>query len=61
MKFDNTVILSDIQSCYCFCQSNCYFVFMFGNEKFILAPGESIGASSEVGDRISATVTFTDI
>lgn len=35
--------------------------FMFGNEKFILAPGESIGASSEVGDRISATVTFTDI
>lgn len=35
--------------------------FMFGNEKFILSIGESIGASSEVGGRISATVTFTDI
>jgi hypothetical protein len=35
--------------------------FMFGGEKFLLASGESIGASSVVGGRISATVTYTDI
>tara|TARA_B100000212_G_scaffold273998_1_gene213474 strand:- start:10605 stop:10913 length:309 start_codon:yes stop_codon:yes gene_type:complete len=35
--------------------------FMFGNEKFILDTGESIGASAEVGGRIAATVTFTDL
>lgn len=35
--------------------------FMFGNEKFILDPGESIGAQAEAGGRIAATVTFTDV
>tara|TARA_Y100000004_G_scaffold197265_1_gene270761 strand:+ start:2044 stop:2355 length:312 start_codon:yes stop_codon:yes gene_type:complete len=35
--------------------------FYFGSEKFILAEGESIGAICEIGGRISATVTFTDI
>lgn len=35
--------------------------FYFGSEKFILAEGESIGASSQVGGRISATVTYTSI
>jgi hypothetical protein len=35
--------------------------FMFGGEKFLLASGESIGASSIVGGRISATVTYTDL
>lgn len=35
--------------------------FMFGNEKFILDPGESIGAQAEVGGRVAATVTFTDV
>ena len=35
--------------------------FYFGSEKFILAEGESIGAIAQVGGRISATVTFTNI
>jgi hypothetical protein len=35
--------------------------FMFGHEKFILDPGESIGALAQVGGRVSATVTFTGI
>ena len=35
--------------------------FMFGSEKFLLDPGESIGASSQVGGRITATVTYTDV
>lgn len=35
--------------------------FMFGHEKFILDPGESIGALAQVGGRISATVTFTGV
>jgi len=35
--------------------------FMFGGEKFLLGFNESIGASSEVGGRISATVTYTDL
>tara|TARA_A100001037_G_scaffold297187_1_gene318806 strand:- start:811 stop:1122 length:312 start_codon:yes stop_codon:yes gene_type:complete len=35
--------------------------FQFGNEKFLLGSGESIGASSVVGNRVSATVTYTDI
>ena len=35
--------------------------FYFGSEKFILAEGESLGAISQVGGRISATVTYTDI
>lgn len=35
--------------------------FMFGNEKFILDPGESIGAQAQVGGRIAATVTFTGL
>jgi len=35
--------------------------FYFGSEKFILAEGESLGASSQVGGRISATVTYTTI
>ena len=34
--------------------------FYFGTEKFILAEGESLGAISQVGGRISATVTYTD-
>tara|TARA_B100000282_G_C31578209_1_gene419808 strand:- start:396 stop:707 length:312 start_codon:yes stop_codon:yes gene_type:complete len=34
--------------------------FYFGSEKFILAEGESLGAISQVGGRISATVTYTD-
>ena len=35
--------------------------FYFGSEKFILSEGESLGAIAQVGGRISATVTFTDI
>ena len=35
--------------------------FMFGSEKFILDPGESIGAQAEAGGRVAATVTFTDV
>ncbi len=35
--------------------------FMFGDEKFLLNFNESIGASSEVGGRISATATYTDL
>jgi hypothetical protein len=35
--------------------------FMFGSEKFLLDSGESIVASSQVGGRITATVTYTDI
>jgi hypothetical protein len=34
---------------------------MFGNEKFILDQGESIGAQAQVGGRVAATVTFTSI
>jgi hypothetical protein len=34
--------------------------FMFGGEKFLLDHEESIGASSQVGGRVTATVTFTD-
>jgi len=34
--------------------------FYFGTEKFILSEGESLGAISQVGGRISATVTYTD-
>jgi hypothetical protein len=35
--------------------------FMFGGEKFLLSPGESIGATSVVGGRVAATVTYTDL
>jgi hypothetical protein len=35
--------------------------FMFGDEKFILDAGESIGAKAQVGGRISATVTYTNV
>lgn len=35
--------------------------FSFGEEKFILEPGDSIGFSSQVGGRITATVTFTEL
>ena len=35
--------------------------FMFGNEKFILDQGESIGAQAQVGGRVAATVTFTSL
>ena len=35
--------------------------FMFGHEKFILDQGESIGAQAQVGGRVAATVTFTNI
>tara|TARA_Y100000590_G_scaffold143436_1_gene164702 strand:+ start:74226 stop:74717 length:492 start_codon:yes stop_codon:yes gene_type:complete len=34
--------------------------FMFGGEKFLLNHNESIGASSQVGGRVTATATFTD-
>lgn len=35
--------------------------FSFGEEKFILEPGDSIGFEAQVGGRVSATVTFTDL